>query len=230
MKGGSVKKHIVIALPSYSGTVHIGTMRSLMHDMIAFMKRGDVVTVSDESCNTELAVARALTVSRFLKTPGTHLIMVDNDVMWQVHGLLRLVDHGEDCVAGVYPQRKDPITFPLRWLDDDKPESFEQHANKPLLSVGGVPAGLLCCSRSMLQRMVDEYKGERFERDGEVTWDLFDRVRIGSRRLGEDYSFCERWRRMGGKVWIDPSLHTGHIGLKVFDGTFGTWGGDGDRS
>lgn len=228
MKGGSVKKHVVIALPSYAGTVHIGTMRSLMHDMVHLMKRGDTVTVSDESCNTEIAVARALTVSRFLAGPGTHLVMVDHDVMWQAGGLARLVDHGEDCVAGLYPMRKDPISFAIRWLDDE-PNAFETHGHKPLLSVSGVSAGFLCCSRSMLEKMVAEYASEKFERDGETTWDLFDRVRIGDRRLGEDYSFCERWRRMGGKVWIDPDIHMGHVGMKVFAGTFGKWG-DGNGS
>lgn len=229
MKVGSVKKHVVIALPSYAGTVQIGTMRSLMHDMVALLKRGDLVSVSDESCNTELAVARALTVSRFLKGPGTHLVMVDHDVMWQAGGLLKLVDHGEDCVAGIYPMRKDPIAFPLRWLDDSKPNSFDTHGTKPLISVGGVGAGFLCCSRSMLQRMTEEYNNLAFERDGETTWDLFDRVMIGKRRLGEDYSFCERWRRMGGKVWVDPDIHMGHVGMKVFSGTFGQWG-DGNGS
>jgi hypothetical protein len=222
-------RHIVVAIPSYSGTVHIGTMRSLMHDVVAMMRRGDVVSVSDESCNTELAVARALTVARFLRMDGaTHLVMVDNDVMWSKGGILRLVDHDEDCVAGVYPQRKDPIAFPLRWLDE-QPNSYRQHPSKGLIEVGGVAAGFLCCTRAMLEAMVKEYASTRFVRDGEEAFDLFDRVMIGDRRLSEDYSFCERWRRMGGSVWVDPAIHMGHVGLKVFAGSLGEWS-DGDRA
>lgn len=219
-----MKKHIVVALPSYTGTVHIGTMRSLIHDMVKFMQRGDTVTVSDESCNTEVAVARALMVSRFLNGRGTHLVMVDNDVMWQAGGMLTLVDHDEGCVAGIYPYRKDPIGFPVRWLDDATPNSFEAHAGgKRLLSVGGVQAGFLCLTRGMLEKMVKAYADMRFTREDETSWDIFDRYMIGKRRLGEDYSFCQRWRDIGGKVYLDPTIHMGHVGAKVFAGTFGEW-------
>lgn len=219
-----MKKHIVVALPSYAGTIHIGTMRSLMHDLVAFMKRGDVVTVSDESCNTEIAVARALMVSRFLRGKGTHLVMVDHDVMWQAGGLLQLVDHDEDCVAGLYPQRLDPLSFPIKWHDDAKPGSFVEHpAGKKLIGVGGVPGGFLCLSRGMLERMVVEYRSLVFKSNDETTCDLFDRVRVGEHRLSEDYSFCHRWRAMGGKIWLDPDINMGHVGLKVFQGKFGDW-------
>ena len=69
-----------------------------------------------------------------------------------------------------------------------------------------------------------EFAKLKFKTNGEmVAWDIFDRLRDGDLRYSEDYSFCERWRAMGGKVWIDPSIQMGHVGLKVFQGSFGAW-------
>jgi hypothetical protein len=37
-------------------------------------------------------------------------------------------------------------------------------------------------------------------------------------KYGEDYSFCKRWRDMGGQVWVDPSISMGHLGTKIWKG------------
>jgi hypothetical protein len=34
--------------------------------------------------------------------------------------------------------------------------------------------------------------------------------------LSEDYSFCERARRCGYKIWADTTIRLGHIGKYVF--------------
>lgn len=38
---------------------------------------------------------------------------------------------------------------------------------------------------------------------------------------GEDYWFTERWREMGGEVWVDPDIHFTHSGRKSWSATFG---------
>jgi hypothetical protein len=37
--------------------------------------------------------------------------------------------------------------------------------------------------------------------------------------LSEDFSFCRRWRDLGGKIWIDTRTRLGHIGTYRFEGT-----------
>lgn len=217
------KPHVVVAIPSYSGSVNIGTMRSVLHDVMEMAKLGWAVSVSDESNNADIAVARAMMVSNFLANlAATHLVMVDNDVMWQAGGIRKLVEAGVDLVAGVYPFRRDPLGFPLRWLDEEDGK-FEQAGT--LLKVQGCQAGFMCLSRKLLETMWREYEGSlAFARDGKTMVDLFDRYRIGQRRLGEDYSFCQRAIDCGFAVHIDPSIHMGHVGLKVFEGSLGRYG------
>ena len=38
---------------------------------------------------------------------------------------------------------------------------------------------------------------------------------------GEDFWFTERWRQMGGKIWVDPEIAFTHRGSKAWSATFG---------
>ena len=38
-----------------------------------------------------------------------------------------------------------------------------------------------------------------------------------NRYYSEDWTFCENWRDMGGKVWVDKRVLLKHTGTYVFD-------------
>ena len=219
---------VCIALPAYTGTVHIGTQRSLVHDMTQLMKRGDRVWLHDEVGNGLIADARALIVAQFLASDADHLVFVDWDVIWEAGALVRLVDYPVDFVAGIYPKRQDPISFAVSW--DTSKEQLITDENG-LLEVKGVPAGFMRCSREMLQEMSDHYSDLAFYCDrapNETAIGLFSDYWLdnpdGPRlKLGEDYAFCRRWTDMGGKIFIDPLIDMGHVGNKTFEGNLGNW-------
>ncbi len=195
-------------------------MRSVIGDMTALLQRGDIVTIDDECGNTDISDARAAIVARFLKGEGTDLVFVDHDVLWQAGAMVKLVDYPVDFVAGVYPRRAEPIEYSVRYLD--KPE-LQADPQTGLLEVAGVAAGFMRCSRSMLERMVRDYAGLSYTRQEKSFCGLFDPYRLDDRKLSEDYSFCQRWRDINGKVWIDPEIRMGHVGSKVFTGCVGEW-------
>lgn len=200
---------VMIGIPSYSWAVKIGTMRSLLADCVALVQRGDSFTLYDEAGNTEISLAREEIVKRFLASKCDHLVFVDDDVSWPAGAMLRLLDAPVDVVAGIYPKRKEPLQWPIGWL-----QGKELWADKEtgLLEVAAVPTGFLKLSRACLERMHTEY--------GDA---MFDNVRHETGRYSEDISFCARWRTIGGKIWIDPEMTMGHIGNKVFHGSIGDW-------
>lgn len=216
-----MSKHIWIAIPAYTGCIHLGTMRSIIADMLKLAERGDRVTIFDESGNAMIGDCRGLICSKFLEGDGTHLVFVDADVSWEVGALVSLVDRDKDFVAGLYPQRRDPINFCVQWLP--KPELELEDG---LVEVAGVPAGFMCLSRPMLEKMIAHYPDTQFHCDqapDSTAYDLFGPYRIGRIKFGEDYAFCRRWRDIGGKVWIDPEIRMGHCGYKTFMGSVGEW-------
>jgi len=38
--------------------------------------------------------------------------------------------------------------------------------------------------------------------------------------LPEDYTFCNRWRAMGGEIWVDVRSKFTHVGSFAFHGDF----------
>ena len=213
--------HVMVAIPAYSGTIHLGTMRSLFTDLLAIQARGDVWSLHDECGNALIADARALIVAQFLASKADTLVFVDSDVCWEAGALLKLIDAPVDMVAGIYAQRKDPINYCVKWKN--KPELWAENG---LLEVDGVPAGFMKLSRNQLEKMVEQYPDSEFYVEtapNQKCWALFADYRIGKHKMGEDYSFCKRWTDIGGKVWIDPEIKMGHIGYKTFNGHLGDY-------
>jgi hypothetical protein len=214
--------HVMVAIPAYTGTIHLGTMRSLFTDLLSLQARGDSWTLHDECGNALIADARALIVAQFLASDADTLVFIDSDVCWEAGALLKLVDYPVDMVAGIYPQRRDPINYCVKW-DTSKTERIAENG---LLQVEGVPAGFMKLSRKQLESMVEQYPDTEFYVESapdQKAWALFADYRIGKHKMGEDYAFCRRWTDMGGKVWIDPEIKMGHIGNKTFQGHLGDY-------
>lgn len=214
---------IMVAIPAYTGTIHLGTFRSLFTDLLALQERGDSWEVHDECGNALIADARALIVAQFLASDCDTLVFIDSDVSWEAGALLKLVDYPVDMVAGIYPQRKDPINYCVKWKGTGE---LWADPTTGLLEVEGVPAGFMKLSRKQLEAMVEQYPDTEFYVENapdQKAWALFCDYRIGKHKMGEDYAFCRRWVDMGGKVWIDPEIKMGHIGNKTFVGHLGDW-------
>lgn len=217
-----MSRHVAIAVPAYAGTVYLSTLRSLLHDLIRLVGRGDRFSLIDRCGSGIIADARAEICSHFLALgDASDLVFVDHDVSWEAGALLRLLDHPVDFVAGVYPHRKDPLTFPVVYTDA---EELWADPETGLLEVAGVPAGFLRVSRQALLKMTEHYAELEYtaiKAPNKTAVGLFEPYRTGKKKLSEDLSFCQRWRDIGGKVWVDTEIKFGHCGPKIFTGCLG---------
>ena len=52
-------------------------------------------------------------------------------------------------------------------------------------------------------------------------YDFFNMGSLGSSKwTTEDYAFCDRWREIGGQLWVYPDIEFTHTGNKSFTGNF----------
>jgi hypothetical protein len=220
-------KHVWMAIPCYTGQIHMGTFRSIVGEMLVLSDAGVKIEVHDESGNAMIAHGRDLFCAKFLASAATDLIFIDHDLQWTPGAILKLLGHPVDVVAGIYPKRSDPLGFHCRFIAErEELRGGDEPGTEKLLEVEGVPAGFMRISRRCLEQMVLKYPEKRFAdkyAPKGFAWALFDNIHEGDVYFGEDYSFCRRWRQIGGKVWADPEIPLGHIGNKTFYGTFGDW-------
>jgi hypothetical protein len=209
---------VMIAVPAYTGQIPIGMFKSMLHDIIAMRERGWNINCSDVIGGAEIDTIRNAFFAAFLRGDYTHLVMIDSDLMWDAGGIMRLIDAGEDFVAGLYPKRQYPITYPAHLKAGNR---FDMTPTG-LIEVDAVPGGFVCITRRMAKQMVAKYGHLRYVHSSlGPAWDVFGKIRDGEERLSEDLSFCKRWRGIGGKIYVVPDLQMGHVGQHVFTGRFG---------
>ena len=80
-------------------------------------------------------------------------------------------------------------------------------------------------SRKAIQMMADAHQDRRYFDPGSQQWvvNLFENTSEDYREYSEDYTFCRRWRALGGKVYVDPHSAIDHVGSKVYSGAYGQW-------
>lgn len=217
-------RHIFIALPAYTGAVCVETFRSLVGMCFMLMKRGDLISVQEDQGNSMIAHSRDMLIAKFLETDCTHMLWVDSDVCFSTTDAMKLIDSEHDFTACVYPQKSAAEKYAVQWAT----EHAELRADKAgFLEVAAVPAGLMCQKRAAIERLCEHYKPTLWYDDKNAPGDggvaLFSNLHIGTMYWGEDFSFCKRWRDIGGRIWILPEARLGHVGRHMYTGAIGPW-------
>lgn len=174
--------------------------------------------------------SRNYLVWEFLRTTCTDFLFIDADTASSEDAVSRILSFDRDFIAGIYPYKGDEENYPVRLLDYKNPPVYEDDGT---IEVESVPTGFLRMRRSVLHKMeasVPGYynkevvKGERpipliFERSIEFNGNKFEGRKVGD-RWGGDYTFSKKWRALGGKIYIDPTLGFRHYGTKAYSGTY----------
>lgn len=220
------KRHVCVALLSYDAKMFIRSAASLLQAAARCGELGWGFTYILRESDSMVARGRSQLASRFFIHESaracTDLVFVDTDVYWDGDDLIRLLAHDVDVVAGAYPFKNEGGNFPLRWSSQGL---IEQNG---LWVVQAATAGFMRIRRPALERMVMEMPWlEYTDAHGDANhrcWMFFDNLQRPNGVYDEAYVFCERWRGVGGTVYIDPKIHLKHIGLKIYDhGTIEAW-------
>jgi hypothetical protein len=185
--------------------------------------------------------AVALVLSRFPE--ATHILWHDDDVVApSLQTPARLLASSHSVVGCPVPRKKivrwgnerEACDFTYRVEGDDGATVNMQADDSGCVAVDGLPFGLLLTSTAALRMLVERHREELWYRDGDIEGVAIFQLLLTETRmapdgsrfrnlLSEDYSFCTRWRNVGGQIHmlLDPCAHvgthrfTGHIdGLK----------------
>lgn len=208
---------ILIASPSYDGSVRVEYMMSILALSDHFRRKNiehDVLVRS----STLLHVLRSVMASKALLEDGyTHLLFVDTDMGFTVSAVERMLRAEKPVIGCAYPYR----TIPLH---EDPPEgikplrraissmvpyavTFDSGAGNVqvvngICEVASVGTGLMLISREALQTMRERAAVESYAVGfpynqwfkGPQYVGFFEHIKLNGAYVGEDYSFCHRWR------------------------------------
>ncbi|WP_068115235.1 hypothetical protein [Tropicimonas marinistellae] len=172
-----------------------------------------------EECFVE--VGRDKAAALMLREGFTHLLFIDADIAFEPGDVAALIAADKPLVAGAYRVKSDRggERYALRMsAGGDCTTNWD--ADAQAFEADGVGTGFMLIRREVFERMREAMPelAHRDEGADQELWAFFELFVKDGVRVGEDYRFCQRWRDLGGKVWVMPGLDLRHYGRSVWRG------------
>lgn len=210
-----MQKKLFIALPCYSQQVHIFTLMSIIGGIPALAAAGWQWHIHCQVGDGLVARCRNMLISEFLSTDCTDIFWLDDDVQFSPQDWIKIVDGREPFLAGVYRVKNAQVRFPANWAGEPRVQE------NGYVEAEHVPFGFVRLTRAVLDRMIAGLKPPTWQEGAKRHYELFGHEISHDLYWGEDYTFCNRWRSLGGKVWVDPTCELTHHGITGFTGKVG---------
>jgi hypothetical protein len=217
---------IGILTPAYDGKLHRGYHDGVLqaaawcwsngHELFTIVLPGNALI--DKARNEILHKARALDLDEY--------VFIDSDVGFTGDQFARLLSHDVPLVGGAYRYKKDDESYPVALVEGGA-------TYQGLIEAKYVPGGFMRIRRDALAKMIVAYQKTNEclynTKEGIIkVLHLFEmgRANLGDGTpsyVGEDVHFCNLWRLLGEKVWLDPDIKLSHTGEKTWDGDYAAY-------
>ena len=143
-------------------------------------------------------------------------MFIDADITFEVWHLLALLARDKDVVGGMYAAKSIPTRIiSNEWIGDEIDDGLRE--------VRKIGTGFLMIKRHVFEKLdahpnVVPFCWETGMPDETKTnlRTYFDTSVRDGRYFSEDWFFCENWRDLGGKVWLDTKVQLGHTGSYMY--------------
>jgi hypothetical protein len=209
-----------ICMPCYGGMLTESTFMSFIKWSNTCRQLGIEWTMETMTNESLISRARNTLVAKFLNNPdSTHLFFVDADIGWEPWHLLVLLNADKDVIGGLYPMK----TLPIKWVVNGF-EGAEVSQDGNLQEVSKTGTGFMLVKRHVFEKLNSHPAVKPFNNDIGLPKELdrhlrtyYDTAVRENRYYSEDWTFCENWRDMGGKIWVDKRVLLKHTGTYTFD-------------
>jgi hypothetical protein len=208
-----------ICMPCYGGMLTESTFMSYIKWANTARQLGIEWTMETMTNESLISRARNTLVAKFLNSPqSTHLMFIDADIGWEPWHLLVLLNRDVDVIGGLYPMKALPIKWVVNGFDgaETGPDGLQE--------VSKTGTGFMLIKRHVFEKSNQHPAVKPFNNDIGLPKELdqhlktyFDTAVRENRYYSEDWTFCENWRDLGGKVWVDKRVLLKHTGTYVFD-------------
>lgn len=218
------KKKYMIATPFYEVKGYSPYIRSMINTLVGLAKHTkvefDFVELSGDSYVWR---ARNKLADMFLKSDCSHLIFVDSDEGWDPEGFYRLMKAEAPIVGAAYPVKNNWEHYGV--AIDVNEDGTPKVRDDGLIYASKVPTGFMKISRHVFERLKDAEPDNWYWEPDEYstmnrTFNYFGHIMEDHVIYGEDISFCRRWQRIGGELFVEPRATIEHWGAQCWKGNY----------
>tara|TARA_B100000989_G_scaffold141357_1_gene105162 strand:- start:3583 stop:4248 length:666 start_codon:yes stop_codon:yes gene_type:complete len=202
--------------PCYGGNISEVTFSSYLGFTIMAMQNNINFQIDTLSNESNVNRARNSCAAKFLNSDCTHLMFVDADIQFNPKDIVKLINHNKDIVGGIYPQKTLPPKMVVNTITNGKTEG-------DLIEVGTLGTGFMLVKRLVFEKMIENGATPYVDdiglspEENANQYDFFQcTIDSKGRYLTEDWSFCRRWRQLGGSIWADKTISLTHVGYFRF--------------
>jgi hypothetical protein len=236
----------MIGTPMYNGQCYQDYVNSMLNNVLDLRlnKIGAYwIFLGRESLITR---GRNNIAYHFLKSDCSHLMFIDGDISFPEGSIRKLLDANKDIIGVPYPKKIidwDRINFvsqnnrnnsiPLQnfaasyvvnYLDTN---NTNNHSD--IVEVSHIGTGFMLVKREVFEKLLPHMEKTRDANFGihDVWYTEFFKTEIDKQTgtfMSEDWSFCNAWSRLGGKIYAMPSINLSHTGTYVYTGNFNLTG------
>jgi glycosyltransferase involved in cell wall biosynthesis len=199
-------------------------MFRLTQELIKYNINFRITTLRNESL---VPRARNILNAMFLEAKEcTHLMFIDADIEFEPESVIRMLAMDKELITGAYPKKTLPVDYAINLKFADK-EKTQVKVDMGAVEVLDASTGFWLMKREVVDKMIEGYPELFYLNDSSIDpkfnqycYSFFDTIHDpdDNRYLSEDYTFCRRWQKIGGSIWLDPNTKLNHVGSYTFEG------------
>lgn len=229
--------NFLILVPAYGGTVKNAAVLCLINlvQTLSASKIGCSLQIIDKN---DIAEVRNIYASLVLQEEVfSHLLCIDHDMIFGAQTITNMINVSVPIIGCSYPFREldlAKVLSAVRNGQDDKKaiSSGSKFSIKNVLGISsnniaevdGVGTGLMLIERRVFSELANDVRKQTTHRRisglNKPLYGFFDRIMVDNELLGEDISFCYRWRKKGGQIFALLNEDIGHIGSYTYRAKF----------
>lgn len=205
-------KRVLIGTPSYDGRIDTWFADSLVRTIKESIHRKIQVDIVYPSYDSLIQRARNDLVRIALDGKYDSLFFIDSDIEWEPEWFFSFLERVEPIVGGALVKKSEKEGYTVKITNKE----LKYSADKKLLDVDAVGTGFLKVDRFALDKLW--LMSEPYFHEGKNNRMVFDIKIENGDLISEDYIMCNKWKSLGYKVWLDPTITCNHNGVKKYKG------------
>lgn len=211
--------HLHFLIPCYGGQISEATFTSFVRFTVQARSWGIDWTLDTLVNESLIPRGRNALVARAMANPlATHVMFVDSDIMFDPTDVLALLQEDVDVIGGGYPKKSLPIDYVI----NPSPDGYQDDCKAEVLRLG---TGFLLVKKHVFSAISKANPQLKYTDDcgldpslNPYLYAYFDCGLVPGHDvyMSEDWMFCNRWRDLGGKVFLSKRFALGHVGTFLF--------------